>query len=82
MNRRMLLLSGVASTAVAANLSGCASPSVEDYATEKPVLDLRTYFNGVVDAWGIFTVVACLCVVNVRVPTLVHARVRVKQPSR
>jgi hypothetical protein len=55
MNRRMLLLSGMASTTVAANLSGCASPTVDDYASEKPVLDLRTYFNGVVDAWGIFT---------------------------
>jgi hypothetical protein len=40
---------------MAANLSGCASPTVEDYAGQKPVLDLRTYFNGVVDAWGIFT---------------------------
>jgi Protein of unknown function (DUF3833) len=55
MNRRMLLLSGMASTAITANLSGCASPTVEDYAGQKPVLDLRTYFNGVVDAWGIFT---------------------------
>ena len=55
MNRRMLLLNGMASTAIAANLSGCASPTIEDYANQKPVLDLRTYFNGVVDAWGIFT---------------------------
>jgi hypothetical protein len=51
----MLLLSGMASTAAVASLSGCASPTVEDYASQKPVLDLRTYFNGVVDAWGIFT---------------------------
>lgn len=55
MNRRMLLLSGMASTAVAAQLSGCASPTVDDYAGQKPELDLRTYFNGTVDAWGIFT---------------------------
>lgn len=55
MNRRMLLLSGMASTAIATNLSGCASPSVDDYADQKPELDLRTYFNGVVDAWGVFT---------------------------
>jgi hypothetical protein len=55
MNRRMLLATGIASSVSAAGLSGCASPTVDDYATEKPVLDLKTYFNGVVDAWGIFT---------------------------
>jgi Protein of unknown function (DUF3833) len=53
-NRRTLLLSSI-TAAGAASLSGCASPSIEDYATQKPILDLRTYFNGVVDAWGIFT---------------------------
>ncbi len=52
MNRRMLLLSGMASTAVA---TGCASPTIDDFAGQKPALDLRTYFNGMVDAWGIFT---------------------------
>ena len=25
-----------------------------DYAAEQPALDLKTYFNGTVDAWGIF----------------------------
>lgn len=25
-----------------------------DYAAEKPALDLQTYFNGTVDAWGMF----------------------------
>jgi hypothetical protein len=30
-------------------------PQVADYASEKPVLDLRQYFNGTLDAWGIFT---------------------------
>jgi hypothetical protein len=56
-NRRLLLSSGMtAAVAVTATgLTGCASPRVEDYAAEKPVLDLRTYFNGIVDAWGIFT---------------------------
>ena len=53
-NRRTLLLSGMTTTALA-GLSGCASPTVDDYASQKPVLDLRTYFNGMVDAWGIFT---------------------------
>lgn len=56
MNRRLLLLSGMATTTLgAASLSGCASPTVDDYATEKPALDLRNYFNGIVDAWGLFT---------------------------
>lgn len=55
MKRRTLLLSSVASTAGVVALTGCASPTVDDYATEKPELNLRTYFNGVIDAWGIFT---------------------------
>jgi hypothetical protein len=40
---------------VAVGMTGCAGPQVADYSQQKPVLDLRTYFNGVVDAWGIFT---------------------------
>jgi Protein of unknown function (DUF3833) len=55
MNRRLLLLTGITTTVSAASLSGCANPTVDDYAAEKPVLDLKTYFNGMVDAWGIFT---------------------------
>ncbi|MEY3998662.1 MAG: hypothetical protein RLY60_1474 [Pseudomonadota bacterium] len=51
--QRRLMLSAAAAGALAA--SGCAGPSVNDYASEKPVLDLRQYFNGVIDAWGIFT---------------------------
>jgi hypothetical protein len=40
-------------TAVATLLvAACASISPQDYAAEKPVLDLRQYFNGPVDAWG------------------------------
>lgn len=49
MNRRHLVLAG------AAVLAGCASPTVQDYAGEQPVLDLQTYFNGPVQAWGVFT---------------------------
>jgi hypothetical protein len=55
MNRRLVLLSGLGSTVMAGGLAGCASPNVADYANEKPVLNLQTYFNGIVDAWGIFT---------------------------
>jgi hypothetical protein len=36
-------------------MAGCASHEVTDYQSERPVLDLRTYFNGIVDAWGVFT---------------------------
>ncbi|MEW6467085.1 MAG: DUF3833 domain-containing protein [Pseudomonadota bacterium] len=36
-------------------LAACASPQVGDYAAERPLLDLRSYFNGTVDAWGVFT---------------------------
>ena len=53
MMQRRLMLSAAAAAALAA--SGCAGPSVNDYASEKPALDLKQYFNGVVDAWGIFT---------------------------
>ena len=56
-NRRQVLArsaTGVVALA-AVGLSGCASHSIEDYAQDKPTLDLRSYFNGKVDAWGIFT---------------------------
>ncbi len=36
-------------------LAGCAGPQVSDYAAEKPVLDMRQYFNGTLDAYGVFT---------------------------
>jgi hypothetical protein len=39
----------------AALLAACATPQVTDYAAEKPVLDLRQYFNGTIDANGVFT---------------------------
>lgn len=55
-SRRQLLLTGLAGCVATTTLSGCASgPRIEDYAQEKPVLDLRQYFNGVIDAWGVFT---------------------------
>lgn len=55
MKRRLLLSSGMGAAVVATGLTGCAGPRIEDYAAQKPALDLRTYFNGTVDAWGIFT---------------------------
>ena len=52
MQRRLLL---TASLAGAATLAGCAGPQISDYAGQKPALDLRTYFNGTLDAYGVFT---------------------------
>jgi Protein of unknown function (DUF3833) len=53
MKRRLALF--VATATVAATLAGCAGPKPSDYAAEKPVLDLKTYFNGELVAHGIFT---------------------------
>jgi hypothetical protein len=39
----------------AALLGACSTPQVQDYAKETPVLELRDYFNGTLDAYGIFT---------------------------
>ena len=36
-------------------LAGCAAPVPADYAAEKPVLDLREYFDGDITAHGLFT---------------------------
>ena len=50
--RRTLLTLGLAGAAM---LAGCAGPTPADYAAERPVLDLKTYFNGKLKAHGIFT---------------------------
>ena len=50
MRRRLALF------ATAGLLAGCASaPTPADYAAEKPLLDLKTYFSGEIVAHGIFT---------------------------
>jgi hypothetical protein len=51
MQRRLLLAAGLAG---AATLAGCAGQNLADYARELPVLDLAQYFNGRIDAHGIF----------------------------
>ena len=55
--RRSLMTTGLglSSSAALVTLQGCASPGIDDYATQTPTLDLKRYFNGTVDAWGIFT---------------------------
>ncbi len=52
MQRRSFLF---ASTSVL-TVAGCSSaPQISDYSKEQPIFDLKTYFTGVVDGWGIFT---------------------------
>ncbi len=46
------MLAVVASTAL---LAGCGTQQIQDYAQDTPVLELRDYFNGTLDAFGIFT---------------------------
>ena len=57
MKRRLASLSALLSALLitAATLVGCAGPAPSDYAAQKPVLDLKTYFNGELTAHGIFT---------------------------
>ena len=50
MKRRFALWATIAATVV-----GCASPTPADYAAEKPVLDLKSYFSGDLVAHGLFT---------------------------
>jgi hypothetical protein len=35
-------------------LTACSTVDVSQYAQETPVLDLQQYFNGTIDAWGMF----------------------------
>lgn len=35
-------------------IAGCTGVPVERYRAEAPALDLRSYFNGTVDGWGVF----------------------------
>jgi Protein of unknown function (DUF3833) len=51
MNPRSIVLA----LTLAASLLGCAAPTPSDYAAEKPVLDLRSYFNGTFTAHGLFS---------------------------
>lgn len=52
MKRRLVLAHAIL---LAATLCACAAPEVTDYAAQKPALDLREFFDGKVDAWGVFT---------------------------
>jgi len=49
MKRLKSLLSGLSLL-----LAGCGTVPVEQYRDERPAMDLRRYFDGTVDAWGMF----------------------------
>jgi len=57
MKRRLLLGATTIATALGLGmgLTGCATQDIAAYANEKPVLDLAQYFNGTLDAYGVFT---------------------------
>lgn len=48
MNRMRAMLAGLLT------LAGCGSVPVDQYRAEWPAMDLQRYFNGTVDAWGMF----------------------------
>jgi hypothetical protein len=43
-----------AMVALALLLGGCANVNIDDYRGERPELDLSRYFDGTLDAWGMF----------------------------
>ena len=45
---------GALAAGAASLAAGCAGVDPSVYSAEKPVLDLRTYFDGDIDAWGVF----------------------------
>jgi len=54
---RMIILASkcLAGVFLVLSVLACSSPTVTQYAQEKPKLDLSDYFNGTIDAYGIFT---------------------------
>jgi hypothetical protein len=52
---RALLAASTLGLLGAVGLAGCAGPTPADYASQTPVLDLRSYFNGPLTAHGLFT---------------------------
>lgn len=48
------LVTVAAAIALTAALAGCAAPQPSDYAAERPVLSLQRYFDGKLEAHGMF----------------------------
>lgn len=44
----------LAIAALILSLGACSTPGTDHYRAEQPVLDLKTYLNGTLDAWGLF----------------------------
>lgn len=44
----------IAAMAIAITMGGCASVEVDTYRSETPALDMRRFFNGTVEGWGMF----------------------------
>ena len=55
MKRSALFRVSAAVLLCCALLAGCSAPKVQDYAGQTPTLELRNYFNGTLDAYGVFT---------------------------
>jgi hypothetical protein len=55
MRRTYIAVQVLLAVLVMTGLFACSSPTVMQYANEKPTLDLSEYFNGTIDAYGIFT---------------------------
>ena len=55
LTRRATLATAALALVLSATLTGCGSQQINDYAAQKPVLELRDYFNGTLDAYGVFT---------------------------
>ena len=53
--KRRLLLAAAGAAPSTLLLSVCAVQQIETYAQDKPLLDLAQYFNGTLDAYGVFT---------------------------
>ena len=52
---RRSLLAAMAAAGISGLVACASSPTPADYASEKPALDLRSYFNGQLTAHGLFT---------------------------
>ena len=53
-SQRSQIKSRLLSACLALGLAGCSTVDVNAYKDATPKLDLRTYFNGTIDAWGMF----------------------------